>query len=48
MLLVQIHKMLFYIAVSHIVCSVIMSKIATARIQIWKKWLSDDDAHSTA
>ena len=46
--LMQIHTILFYIAVGHILCSVIMSKIATARIQIWKKWLSDDDAHCTA
>ena len=46
--LMQIHTILFYIAVGHILCSVIMSRIATARIQIWKKWLSDDDVHCTA
>ncbi|KAL3145465.1 Mlo15p, variant 2 [Trebouxia sp. C0010 RCD-2024] len=44
----QIHTMLFYIAVVHIVCSVVMYRIANARIRIWKKWLSDEDATSTA
>ena len=47
-LMVQIHTMLFYIAAVHIVCSVVMHKIASARIQIWRKWLSDEDASSTA
>lgn len=44
----QIHTMLFYIAAVHIVCSVVMHKIASARIHIWYKWLSVEDAHSTA
>ena len=44
----QIHTMLFYIAATHILCSVIMHKIGAARIEIWNRWLSDDDAHTTA
>ena len=47
-LLLQIHMFLFFIAFSHIVCSNVMIRISTARVQIWKHWLAGDDAHSKA
>lgn len=44
----QIHTMLFYIAVGHVLCSYIMVRISTSRIKIWKHWLKDEDAHTKA
>jgi len=44
----QIHMMLFWIAITHIVCSYALIRISTARVKIWRHWLSEDDAHSKA
>ncbi|KAL0048084.1 hypothetical protein WJX82_007361 [Trebouxia sp. C0006] len=44
----QIHMMLFWIAITHVVCSVALIMISTARVKIWRHWLAEDDAHSKA
>ncbi|DBA84759.1 TPA: hypothetical protein ACH3X1_005802 [Trebouxia sp. C0004] len=44
----QIHMMLFWIAITHIVCSYALIRISTARVKIWRHWLAEDDAHSKA
>ena len=46
--LVQIHMFLFYIALSHVICGYLMIRISSARVDIWRQWLLDDDAHSKA
>ncbi len=42
----QIHMMLFWIAITHIVCSYALIRISTARVKIWRHWLAEDDTHS--
>ncbi|KAL0030493.1 hypothetical protein WJX79_009941 [Trebouxia sp. C0005] len=44
----QIHMFLFYIALCHIICGYVMIRISSARVDIWRQWLLDDDAHSKA
>jgi len=44
----QIHMMLLWIAITHVVCSVALIMISTARVKIWRHWLAEDDAHSKA
>lgn len=44
----QIHQMLFYIAIGHVLCSYILVRISTSRVKIWKHWLKDEDAHTIA
>lgn len=44
----QIHMMLFWIAIMHIVCSYVLIRVSTARVKIWRHWLAEDDAHSKA
>lgn len=46
--LMQIHMFLFYIALCHIICGYVMIRISSARVDIWRQWLLDDDAHSKA